>query len=127
MNTDNVIHLATLAALLSRIPFTEHGAGRIAKDAVDLARLAQRAVTNATNLCNLPNYGDAFDKRQASIQKKAAEILEPYGLEARTTGDPRGSCFRIRVINCPKVFSEVPDTHRAFYASEDDGEDGFRL
>lgn len=93
----NYMELAELSALLARRNPAAH-ANKVACDARDLIRLGRRAETNATNLCNIPNYQETFDKRKRSIKLKAAVICGHYGLRAETAGDPRGYCLRLFAV-----------------------------
>lgn len=123
MNTETARHVATLAAMLARIPYalSERGPGGCAADAAALNTLATRATTNAVYLCNVGGQ-DRYEKRQASVKRKAAEILEPYGLRASVGGDPRGSCLKIKTAEEWTDRRAAPEHYQPFT-----GEDGFRL
>lgn len=86
--------IATLAAMLAiRCPARGHD--RIAADALKLARYGSAALTNATALCNVPNYQARYDKKRDSIRGHANALAAGYALRVELTGDPRGYCLRL--------------------------------
>jgi len=68
-----------------------------AMDAAAALATCARAIKHiAENACNgyRRDEDEAADaKREAATLKRAAAILEPYGVKVRTGGDPRGACF----------------------------------
>lgn len=69
--------------------------GARARDAMALQRLGRSACTNAEHDCNGTKSPEKCEAQAARILSKASEILKPYGLKARVTGDPRGYCLKI--------------------------------
>lgn len=72
--------------------------GARARDAMALQRLGRSAHRNAERLCNGLEFMEDREKAEAQehrILAKALEILKPYGLKAKVTGDPRGYCLKI--------------------------------
>lgn len=84
-----------LAATLAEIGRKERprSAVKYARDAETLAKLAKRATRWALRECNEPTDPEKVEQAQRKIEKEAAEILMPYGVEAvsiSAAGDPRG-------------------------------------
>lgn len=81
---------AMLAARLPGLPAKFHAA-----NAANLAVLGARANRNAENYCNIPDYGERFEREARRILARAAAIVSAYGLSVKHTGDPRGYCLRL--------------------------------
>jgi hypothetical protein len=86
--------IAELAAMLAtRAPARTYSYGRIAADALKLARYGSAAGTNAVNLCNIPDYQARYDRKAAKIKKGAQDVAGAYNLRAECNGDPRAGCL----------------------------------
>ncbi len=71
---------------------------QIARIVLQLQREASAQKTAATNLCNIADYQETYDKKTASARARVAKLLEPFpGVKARLGGDPRGACFYLAV------------------------------
>jgi len=96
MKSDYIENTITFAAILARLyPDALKSPSAVAQDAIALQKLGRQADSNAIALSNAYRNQDAFAKRCKSIAKRAADILEPYGLRANVGGDPRGYCLKI--------------------------------
>ncbi len=86
--------LAELAALLAtRAPTV--APSRIAADAMKLARYGASQLTNASNLCNVPDYQARYDRKRDNIKKHAQDVAGAYSLRVELSGDPRGFCLKL--------------------------------
>jgi hypothetical protein len=86
--------LAELSAMLAlRAPQISPAA--TAEAALKLCRFASAAETNATNLCNVPNYQERYDRKKESIRKHAQNIAGLYECRVEVSGDPRGCCLKL--------------------------------
>lgn len=91
MKTPDIAILS--ATLAHRAP---HIAAHIsAHTAAAIATAGKRAASLATRYCNGTIRPDEYEKRHATIAANASALLEPYGLSATATGDPRGHCLHL--------------------------------
>lgn len=65
----------------------------IAHVVLQLQRIATSQKTAATNLCNIPNYQETYNKRTEGQRERVAALLEAFpGAKVKLGGDPRGNC-----------------------------------
>ena len=101
-STQRAAELSALIARHSTLP--PH---QIAAHVLHLQRIARQAVTIATNLCNIPDYQETFDRRAAKLREHAGGIcatlndalinapLRKTCFSVELGGDPRGPCLRL--------------------------------
>ena len=108
MTAESTLRAAELAAIIARhSTLPPH---QIAAHVTHLQRIARQAVTIATNLCNVPDYQETYDRRIDRLRLHTAEICEAldreriYGMATPTRlfnfaigGDPRGPCLRLLI------------------------------
>ena len=99
-STQRAAELSALIARHSTLP--PH---QIAAHVLHLQRIARQAVTIATNLCNIPDYQETFDRRAAKLREHANKICAEIGKAtvpnrgcwSKVGGDPRGPCLRLLI------------------------------
>ena len=102
-STQRAAELSALIARHSTLP--PH---QIAAHVLHLQRIARQAVTIATNLCNIPDYQETFDRRISRLRFHADDIclaLQPSAdadhmvrvFRTELGGDPRGPCLRLLI------------------------------
>ncbi len=96
--------IAELAVLLARRSKLSKciSANGIANDALALIRLGSQATTAATNLCNVANYQNTFEKRKASILARLAPFERAYNVTFEVGGDPRGCVLKMHAVKGSK-------------------------
>lgn len=93
MKSEDVLQAAALAVMLER----RRGNASVypPPDVQELFALGRRAAALALKQCNDPRWSDKDEKAQTRCEKRANEIVEPYGLRAEVQGDPRGYCLKL--------------------------------
>lgn len=93
--------VGVLCILVSR--HTDLPANVIARHVCHLQRIAWQAKSNATALCNVPDYQEQFDRKMARLRKHAAAICAEFanGFKVALGGDPRGPCAWLTIPGEP--------------------------
>lgn len=84
-----------LAVILTR----RNPKANVVRDTMLLCRLGSMATTTATNLCNVKNYQETYEKRVASLLRRLKAIGETYQVHFAVGGDPRGYALKMFAVD----------------------------